>query len=413
MANLNHWLAYFETLHPKTIDLGLDRTTQVAKKLDLLSFSIPVITVAGTNGKGSCVALMEQILLAAGYKVGAYTSPHLLRYNERIRVNGTEVSDQELCTAFEQIEKIRQDITLTYFEFSTLAALIIFKKMQLDALVLEIGMGGRLDAVNIIDPTVGIISTIALDHMEYLGADREAIGREKAGIMRAQCPIVCGDFAVPDSVRNHAKALTAVLYCQNEDFSYQVNQDSWSWQYKNLQLRDLPLPKIELQNAATVLMAIECLSSRLAITRQAIEQGLMEVSVPGRFQLIPGSFERIFDVAHNPAAGSLLARQLRNLPKAKQTHAVIAMLTDKDSHGTVIELVPQIDSWHVGGLSIHRGGSSQIVADQLRACNAKNIKEYKTVPLAYQAACQQAQPGDRVVIFGSFHTVAEAMEVGL
>lgn len=411
--DLNSWLSYLETLHPKPIELGLDRITKVAKKLSILPYNKPVITVAGTNGKGSCVALLEQILLASGYRVGAYTSPHLLKYNERIRINGIDVSDEMLCATFKTIEQARGTITLTYFEFSTLAALLIFKQTVLDALILEVGMGGRLDAVNIVDPDIAIISTIALDHIEWLGPDRESIGREKAGIMRAAKPVVCGDFNIPITIEEFAKQTQAQLFSQNEDFGYTDLNDHWHWWSKKSELNDLPIPKVELQNAATVLMVIQLLSSKLNIPNKAITEGLRKVFIAGRFQVVDGISPCIFDVAHNPAATALLAKQLQKTANSGRTLAVFAMLKDKDQVASITPLLSQIDAWYVGGLAGSRGAPAKILGDNLRTLKAFAVHEYESVTMAYQAAVVDAQAGDRIIVFGSFHTVAEALQVRL
>jgi len=413
LTNLPSWLSYLETLHPQAIDLGLERIHQVAQTLKLIPFNCPVITVAGTNGKGSCVGLLETTLLAAGYHVGAYTSPHLLCYNERTRINGVMVTDAVLCEAFTKIEQARGNISLTYFEFGTLAALMLFKAAQLDVVILEVGLGGRCDAVNIVDPDVAIISTVAIDHVEWLGTDRETIGREKAGIMRATKPVVCGDFAVPNSVRHYAEQISAPLFCQGQDFGYSQQTSSWTWWSKASQLADLPLPKIALQNAATVLQAIELLGPKLKVSRSAINQGLAQVFIPGRFQQIASPVAQIFDVAHNPSAAALLATQLQSLPVMGKTIAVVAMLNDKDSLGTIAALFVQVAIWHVAGLAGARGGSSQLLAEAVRKLGATMVHEHTDVAAAYRAAVAQAGPEDRVVIFGSFHTVAEAMQVRL
>lgn len=408
---LTDWLSYLETLHPKSISLGLERVSLVAQQLNLLPFPYPVITVAGTNGKGSCVALMENILLAQGYRVATYTSPHLLRYNERIRINGLEISDNELCAAFADVEAARGDILLTYFEFGTLAALLLFKQTTLDAVVLEIGMGGRLDAVNIIDPDVAIISTIDLDHMEWLGQDRETIAVEKAGIMRTNKPVVCGDFNIPNSIYNQANKLRAKLYCQQKDFSYQLHERVWSWQSHQQQLKNLPLPNIELQNAATVLQATELLPNNLPVSVEAIRQGLKQVFIPGRFQVFAEAVTTIVDVAHNPAAARLLAEQLKRQPSTGKTYAVVAMLQDKDMRNTLIALLKVIDAWFVAGLAVPRGGDSKLLAKQLKTLAVENHDEYATVSAAYKAALAQAQPNDRIIVFGSFYTAAEILQM--
>jgi len=415
--NLSDWLNYLETLHPKSIDLGLERISKVAQRLNILPFSCPVITVAGTNGKGSCVALTETILRVAGYKTGAYTSPHLLAYNERVSINGAMVDDAALCAAFAEVEVARSNDTLTYFEFGTLAALLLFKNANLDAIILEVGMGGRLDAVNIADADIAIISTIALDHMEWLGDDREKIGFEKAGIMRAGKPCVCGDFDVPESIKIHAKNIGAPLYCQNEEFGYEYSETTWAWWSKQQKLDNLPLPKIALQNVATVLQTIELLSDKFIITREIIEAALKQVFVPARFQILPSKVmsevTTILDVAHNPAAGALLAKQLQHLPCSGKTLAVVGMLTDKDMRNTVAALVKEIDTWYVGGLQVPRGGEAVFLAEQIRILQCNNVLEFDSITQAYQQALKNAQPDDRIIVFGSFYTVAEVMQLRL
>lgn len=410
-AELNHWLDYLETLHPKAIDLGLDRARQVACALNLFPFKPFVITVAGTNGKGSCVALLEAVLHAAGYTVGVYTSPHLFHYNERYRINTAQIDDVQLCAAFAAVETARQQDPLTSFEFATLAALLLFK--QLDIVILEVGMGGRLDAVNIIDPDIAVITTIALDHVEWLGDTREQIGFEKAGIMRAHRPVVCGDFAPPRSISLQAQQCGAVLYCMQQDFAYQAESNHWSWWSADLRYDALPFPKIELQNAATALKVLELLTPALRVTPTALIQGLTQVCLPGRFQVLHGSTQRIFDVAHNVAAATWLATQLRLHPCQGKTRAVVAMLNDKDQKGTLAAVLPDIDNWYLAGLSVARGGPAEFLGNALTTLGVSVFDTYPSVALAYQAALAAAQPGDRVIVFGSFHTVAEAMHLGL
>lgn len=412
--SLEAWLDYLITLHPQAVELGLERIKQVALRLALLPFSCPVITVTGTNGKGSCVALLEAILLAQGYRVGAYTSPHLFAYNERVRVNGVIAEDTALCVAFAEIEQARQATTLTYFEFGTLAALLVFKQADLDVVILEVGMGGRLDAVNIVDAEVAIISTIALDHREWLGNTREEIGWEKAGIMRAGKAVVCGDFAVPASVHHYAKQIGAFLYCQGDDFNYEkTGPATWLWSSAKQSLVELPIPRIELQNAAAVLKAAELLPATLKVTPAAIAQGLRHVYLPGRFQIMAGTVTRIFDVAHNPAAAVWLATQLQATPCNGPTLAVLAMLTDKDREGTVAPLLAIVDAWYVADLQILRGGSAQQLVECLHEAGITEVSAYDTVTQAYRAALLQAPSGSRVVVFGSFYTVAEAMQLTL
>lgn len=408
---LLEWLLYLEQLHPQSIDLGLERVHRVAIKLNLLPSSAFAIVVGGTNGKGSTVALLESILLAQGYRVGTYTSPHLLSYHERIKINGVNVDEHSLCDAFEKIEKARGSISLTYFEFGTLAALLIFQAIKLDVMILEVGMGGRLDAVNIVDADIAVITTLAIDHQEWLGNDRESIAFEKAGIMRANKPVVCGDTDPPHSIFDEAKKINAKLFSIQDNFSYSDNHHTWTWFDETNKFVDLPLPKIELQNAATALKVITLLPSELTISDESIREGLQNVFIPGRFQIIPGEIRTILDVAHNPAGATLLASQLKKLPHQGKTFAVIAMLGDKDKKGTVLPLIDQIDGWWVAGLDVPRGESPSVLADALKTMKANGVSEHASVSLAYRAAMEQSVAEDQIIVFGSFHTVAAILEV--
>jgi dihydrofolate synthase/folylpolyglutamate synthase len=415
LRSKEEWLRYLETCHPNAIDLGLDRVKRVAERLDILPFDCPVITVAGTNGKGSCVALTQAILAAAGYRVGVYTSPHLLDYNERIQIAEAFVSDSALCAAFHQIETVRKEISLTYFEFGTLAALLLFKQAQLDAIILEVGLGGRLDAVNCVDTDMAVISMVDLDHQAWLGHTRECIAQEKAGIMRPNKPCVFGDFTLSDSVYDQAVLVGSPLYFQGQHFDYKKQALTWSWQSKQQTLIDLPLPRIDLQNAATVLQVIELLADRFSITRSSLEKGLKQVFVRGRFHVLKkGGTQLILDVAHNPAGGRCLAKRLANEPYHGKTHAVVGMLVDKDITNTLAPLVSQIDQWYLSDLEGPRGAT----AAQLQQGLLASQQHHRTLPVftpfaspaqAIQQACQAAQKGDRVLVFGSFHTVALAL----
>lgn len=402
------WLNYLETCHPNAIDLGLARIEIVAARLEVLHFDCPIITVAGTNGKGSCVALIQAILAAAGYRVGTYSSPHLLVYNERIQIAGEPVSDSVLCEAFNCIAKVRADISLTYFEFGTLAALWLFKQKQLDAIILEVGLGGRLDAVNCVDADISVISMVDLDHIEWLGHTREQIAKEKAGIMRPHKPCVLGDFSVPLSVYEHATLKNVSLYLQGQQFDYKKQTSSWSWQSQQQTLSDLPLPKIELQNAATVLQVIELLNKWFSISRYAIEQGLKRVFLSGRFQIIEqAGLQFILDVAHNPAGGNCLAKRLAQEPCAGKTHAVIGMLADKDISNTLAPLISQIDQFYLANLACPRGAIAEQLNQYLMQLNHKaSARMFSSPVIALKEACEVASKGDRVLVFGSFHTVA-------
>lgn len=408
-THLNDWLARLEVLHPKAIDLGLNRVTRVAEILQLFPFPHFVITVAGTNGKGSCVALLEAMLLESEYRVGAYTSPHLFSYNERLRVQGEVIDEKRWCDAFQVVDEARDHTSLTYFEFGTLAALWLLTQMKLDVVILEVGLGGRLDAVNSVDADLAIITTIALDHTEWLGSDREAIGKEKAGIFRSHKPAICGDFATPDTVLEYAKQQSVPLYCQGQDFGYMTDLSAWSWWGGQCYLANLPLPLLALQNAATVLKAVELLTDQFAITRTAIEKALTHTTLPGRFQLVLIEERQcIFDVAHNPAAANYLAERLRQHHCAGKTYAVWAMLADKDMMNTAKPLQDIVSAWYVANLDVPRGASQHRLVECLQDLGVQSIYAHDVVALAYQDAIAKSQPGDRIVIFGSFYTVMKA-----
>lgn len=412
-STLDDWLAWQEKLHHSAIDLGLDRVRRVFHAAGYGEPPFIVITVAGTNGKGSSVAFLESILLAAGYRVGAYTSPHLVRYNERIRVNGREADDARIVAAFERIDRARGNISLTYFEFGTLAALDVFYDAGLDVVLLEVGMGGRLDAVNILDADVALITSIGVDHTEWLGSDREAIGREKAGILRPGRPAVCADPDPPGTLLQEAARRGAQLYRAGKDYGYEGGGAEWRWWGPETRLHALPLPalpgRVQLVNAAAVLMVMECLRDRLPVSRGAVRRGLLDVSLPGRFQMIPGDVEWILDVAHNPDAACALAGNLAARPVQGRTLAVLGMLADKDVEGLARSLKPHVDGWYAGGLACPRGLSGGALAARLRGGDAFPVSVHASVAEACRAARSDAKPGDRVVVCGSFHTVAEAM----
>ena len=411
--SLTDWLAWQETLHPNVIDMGLDRVASVASRMGLGRPANTVITVAGTNGKGSCVALLESILGAAGYRVGVYSSPHLLRYNERVRVCGREVDDAALCTAFERIDQARGATSLTYFEFGTLAALEIIAQANPDVAVLEVGLGGRLDAVNIVDADVALITSIDIDHIEWLGSDRESIGREKAGILRPATPAVYGEADPPRSVLAQAESLAAALHYLERDYRYSKATDSWNWHSDSTSYAGLPLPALpgvfQLQNAAAVLMVLELLAPRLPVSVEALHAGLRTVRLPGRFQVLPGQVEWILDVAHNPHAARALAEALRQRPCAGRTHLVLAMLADKDAAGVCDALRPVVDVWYCAGLTGARGQSgAQLAAHAGLAESEMTVHADVTTACAHAAATATA--GDRIVVCGSFHTVSEALQ---
>ncbi len=406
--NHNAWLEYIESKYTPGVELGLERINQVAKPIHITKFSCPVITFAGTNGKGSCIACLDAICLAANLQVGTYTSPHLLRFNERIRINGQEVEDKLLCEAFAIIDKACKDVHLTYFEFVTLAALYIFKQFQLDVLLLEVGLGGRLDAVNIVDPNIAVITTISLDHTDCLGDDREAIGREKAGIMRENIPIVCGDLNPPLSISQRAQKLHAPYYAINKQFAYAQNHAEWYWHSDQLQLEKLPIPNLPLQNAATALMAIKLL--QLPIDIATIKAGLKAVFIPGRFQRFTKPTTTILDVAHNPESAEYLAQKLATEPCSGKTLAVVGMLHDKDIASTLKPLISQIDVWYLADLTGSRAAKAEGLGEILAKLGQKSCYTHKSVIKAYEQAVKDCTVDDRIVVFGSFYTVSDVLK---
>lgn len=414
-SSLDAWLAWQETLHPSAIDLGLERVAATLHRLHPEPPPFAVITVGGTNGKGSTVAMLEAILRAGGYRVGAYTSPHLLQYNERVRLGGHAVDDAALCTAFERIDQARGDISLTYFEFGTLAALDIFWRSQVDVAILEVGMGGRLDAVNVLDADVALVTTVDIDHAQWLGATREAIGGEKAGIYRGGRPAIYGSRDAPQSVLDHAAAIGARLYRYGADYGAAAEGESWRWWGPGHERHALPLPALrghsQLQNAAGVLMALDAVAARLPLNQAQIRAGLLAVALPGRFQVQPGAVTRILDVAHNPQAAGELATNLAALPCAGRTLAVVGMLADKDMAGALAQLRGAVDHWYAAALTVARGAATAQLVQALTAAGvaAADISPCTDVTAALAQARQAARPGDRIVVFGSFHTVAEAL----
>ncbi|MFO1431105.1 MAG: bifunctional tetrahydrofolate synthase/dihydrofolate synthase [Candidatus Competibacteraceae bacterium] len=413
--DLAHWLAWQETLHPRAIDLGLERVRQVAKRLGLLDRpTFTIITVGGTNGKGSTVAFLEAILRAAGYKTGAYTSPHLRRYNERICIGGIVIDDVSLCEAFSRIDSARKDISLTYFEFGTLAALWLFQQTGVQVALLEVGLGGRLDAVNIMAADAALITVVAIDHVEWLGQDRDSIGREKAGIYRQDRPAICADPLPPAGLLDQAHAIGARLYLVNRDYGFCHQGQQWGWWCRTRRLDALPLPALpgehQLSNAAGALMTLHTLAERLPVSIEAIQVGLRQAHIAARFQIMAGPVEWILDVAHNPHAALSLAEALSARPCAGRTRAVWAMLNDKDASGVARALADSVDCWYPATLTGPRGRPGEQLSTLLRkAGNQGAIQLYPTVAAACHAAWQDSNNGDRILIFGSFHTVAQAL----
>jgi dihydrofolate synthase/folylpolyglutamate synthase len=419
--SLNDWLLRLESMHPKAIDMGLDRVAAVAQILGL-TFSCPVITVGGTNGKGSTCAMLESILLQGGYRVGLYTSPHLIHFNERARIDGEIASDDALCAAFEKVEAARRDISLTYFEFSTLAILLLFVEAGLDAVILEVGLGGRLDAVNIIDADVSIVTSVDLDHQDYLGDTREAIGFEKAGIYRAGCVAICSDPTPPASLIDHATKIGADLWLFGRDFNYSGDRQQWNYGGRSLRRNSLAYPSLrganQLLNASAALAALEVLRDRLPLGAQEVRNGLVMVELPGRFQVLPGRPQVILDVAHNPHAAATLAQNLDNMGFFPFTYAIFGAMSDKDVLGVISHLKDKIDHWYLTGLPLDRAADTQNLADCLRQAGVKEstdkgaectIRHFPNPQEAFIEAKRLAIENDRIVVFGSFLTVAGVM----
>ncbi|MGF1616012.1 MAG: bifunctional tetrahydrofolate synthase/dihydrofolate synthase [Gammaproteobacteria bacterium] len=418
-ASLHEWLSWQETLHAKPIDLGLDRCRPVVERMGLGNTRLPIVTVAGTNGKGSAVAMLEAILQAAGYRTGAYTSPHLVRYNERIRVAGAEVDDATIMAAFERIDRVRGPTSLTYFEFATLAAMDIFHRMRLDVAILEVGLGGRLDAVNLFDADVALVTTVDIDHVRWLGPDRESIGREKAGIFRPHHPAVLGDARPVASLEQYAKELATPLYRLGVEFTCSTHERGWDWVSQAGVLRALPRPALvgsfQVANAAAVLMALTLLCQRrtaLKVPAAAIRQGLAAVRLPGRFQILEGRPERVLDVAHNPQAAETLAEMLRQRRCHGRTLVVLAMLADKDLAGVVAPLQGVSQMWYVASLHVGRGASAAVLVATIQQAQARAcVYAFDTVTEAYRAAVADAAVEDRVVVLGSFYAVGEILQL--
>ena len=418
---LGGWLQYLESLHSQTIELGLERVGAVAQRLGIQLDAVKFV-VGGTNGKGSTCAMLEAILLAAGYKVGLYTSPHLIDFNERARINGEIVSDATFVEQFQAVEAARGDISLTYFEFTTLAVLRMFSQARLDAVVLEVGLGGRLDAVNIVDADCAIVTSVDLDHMDYLGDTREKIGFEKAHIYRAGKPAICSDPVPPQSLLDHAAAIGADLWLFTRDFNYSGDRQQWAYGGREQRRPALAYPALrganQLLNAAAALAALESVRDRLPVPQQAVRIGLLQASLPGRFQILPGQPLVILDVAHNPHAAAVLAQNLDNMGFHPYTHAVFGMLSDKDIAGVVARIGTRIDHWYCAGLPGPRGLAPQALADQVRSAlpaapagaEAPSVQAFADPAAAYAAARAAAGEGDRILVFGSFLTVAAVLQ---
>ncbi|MCT4702375.1 bifunctional tetrahydrofolate synthase/dihydrofolate synthase [Enterobacteriaceae bacterium H20N1] len=397
------WLCYLENLHSQAIELGLDRVKKVAATLNVLKPAPTVFTVAGTNGKGTTCRTLEMALIAAGYSVGVYSSPHLVRYTERVRIQNEELDEAYHTAAFAQIEAARGETTLTYFEYSTLSALLLFRQLNVDVVILEVGLGGRLDATNIVDADVAVVTSIALDHTDWLGPDRESIGREKAGVFRGAKPAIVGEPDMPHSIADVASEKGAQLLRRDVDWSYHVEANSWSFKDGQGELAGLALPLVPQPNAATALAALR--ASELDVSEAAIREGIASATLPGRFQIISEAPRVILDVAHNPHAAAYLADRLAALSKRGRVLAVIGMLHDKDIAGTLACLSAQVDSWYCAPLEGPRGATAEQLVEHLGSGEV-----HDSVAQAWHAAMAAATENDTVLVCGSFHTVAHVME---
>ncbi len=406
---LTGWLSYLESLPSGLTNKSLAAVKKIASKLDLLNFTGKIITVAGTNGKGSNVIFLESILLASGLKTGAFISPHVLNYTERIRLNGKDVDDDTLCQAFTLVEQARANTTLSYFEFSTLAALVIFKQYSPDVLILEVGLGGKFDAVNILDSDIAVITTIALDHTAILGDTREAIGREKAGIMRRSRPLVCGEN-MPASVYAIARGLSVELYALRQDFSYIEKNDCWHWYHNDAVIENLPKPRLPIASAALALMVLKLLYKG-KISRLAIDNGLKNAFLSGRFEEQGFAGKKVvLDGAHNAEATSLLAKNLSREKINGRILAVVSMFKDKDMVASFAPLASVVDRWYVGVLPFKRAASAEQLSHALQENGVTNFTLFPDVKTSFTQAIAECQEKDRIVAFGSFYTIAEILE---
>ncbi len=416
--SLAGWLSYIEGLHPKNIELGLDRVSKVFLRLTAKPKATTIITVAGTNGKGSTVTFLESILLSAGYTVGAYTSPHLINFNERIRINNKNATDDALIQAFKKVEQARgDDITLTYFEFTTLAAFILFfeneKETDLDVVLLEVGLGGRLDATNILDPDISIITTVDIDHVDWLGADRESIAREKAGILRQQVPMIYGDVNMPKAIKDLAEKMQCPTYTYENEYVYSHHESGWNWVGDGKTRSGLPYPVLQgehqLKNAATGLMALALLHLKLPVSQQAVKSGLLAANLAGRFQVLSDHPQIIFDVAHNQQAIKQLAGTAIKHKRPGRTLAVVGMLSNKNIEQSLSPMKEIVDEWFLADLTGDdpaRGSTAQsLMAILSNMVKEKPLSAYESPLSAYSAAREKVKSGDRIIVFGSFLTV--------
>ena len=419
MKTLQQWLDWCEQLHPVAIDMGLDRVKTVADRMNL-RFDCPVITVAGTNGKGSTCAMLEAVLLQAGYRTGVYTSPHLVHFEERCRLHGESATPDALAEAFAAVEAARGDVSLSYFEFSTPAIIHRMARAHLDVAILEVGLGGRLDAVNIIDADCCVITSIDIDHTAILGKDRESIGREKAGIMRAGRPVIVSDPVPPQSVLDHAAALGADIWLLGQDFNFSGDKLQWAWAGRGRRYSGMAYPALrganQLVNASGVLAALESLRQRIPVTAQAVRNGLAMVELPGRFQIVPGQPVLVLDVAHNPHSVAALAANMDAMGFYPTTHAVLGAMADKDLLPMLQRVNPMVDRWYFTDLPLPRAAKA---VDLQQAWQAQNTRKdtassvHANPMAALQAAIEAADPADRIVVFGSFYTVGGVLQDGI
>jgi dihydrofolate synthase/folylpolyglutamate synthase len=418
-VTLDEWLAHCERLHPKSVDMTLERVRSVRERMGL-QFSVPVVAVAGTNGKGSSCAMLEAIALRAGYRVGLYIKPHLVHFEERCRINGRSVEAAALLPHFAAVEVARGEITLSYFEFTTLAIMRALAEADLDLVILEVGLGGRLDAVNAVDADCALITSIDLDHMDYLGPDRESIGFEKAGILRAGKPAVISDPVPPASVLRHAADIGADLWLVGRDFNHSGDRQQWSWSGRGRRHNALAYPALrganQLLNASGALAVFEALRERLPITAQAVRSGLATVELQGRFQIVPGQPVLVLDVAHNPQAAATLAFNLDQMGYYPRTHAVFGAMHDKDIAGMVARLAAVVDRWYLSDLPLSRAASAEELERTLRAALpalAEAPSRHESPSAALRAALAAADPADRIVVFGSFLCVGGVLKDGV
>jgi dihydrofolate synthase/folylpolyglutamate synthase len=416
---LSEWLAHCENLHPHAIDMGLDRVRLVAQNLKL-ALSVPVITVAGTNGKGSTCAMLEAIYLQAGYKTGVYSSPHLVRFEERCRLHGESPPASVFANAFEQVERARGEISLTYFEMSTLAILTMMAEAELDVVILEVGLGGRLDAVNLIDADCAIITSIDLDHTALLGNDRETIGFEKAGIIRSGKSVVLSDPVPPNSIIQHANDLGSDLWLIGRDFNFSGDPLQWSWAGRGRRYSGLAYPALrganQLLNASGVLAALEVMRRQLPVTAQAIRNGLAMVELTGRFQIVPGEPVLVLDVAHNPHSVAALAANLDAMGFYPCTHAVFGAMADKDLASMLQKILPMVDAWYFTDLPLPRASTAAKLEDAWRQMNTRQdvkASQHASPQKALEVAITRAGPADRILVFGSFYTVGGVLQNGI